>query len=122
MKPTDKELEVLQVLWSKGPSKVRDVHEVLARDSDAGYTTTLKIMQIMHEKGILSRERSGKTHIYSSLVSESVTRKKLVERLVDTAFQGSAASMVLQLLDGKKYSTEELNDIRNFLDQIDKQK
>ena len=119
MKPTNKELEVLLVLWKQGPSTVRTVHEQVDSDHQVGYTTTLKIMQIMHEKGLLSRIKEGKTHIYSPDVSEEVTQNQLLGKLLNTAFRGSASQMVMQLLGNRKSSTEELDEIRAFLDKLE---
>ena len=119
MKPTNKELEVLVVLWEFGPSTVRTVHEKLESDHQVGYTTTLKIMQIMHEKGLLSRIKEGKTHIYSPDVSEEVTQNQLLGKLLNTAFRGSASQMVMQLLGNSKSTPEELEEIRTFLDNLD---
>ena len=118
-KPTDGELEILKVLWKHGPSTVRVVNEQLNLKKDVGYTTTLKIMQIMFEKGLLDRTKSGKTHIYRSLVSEESTQKQLINKLLDTAFQGSAMKMVMQALGSRSSTKEELNEIRDFLDQLE---
>ena len=118
-KPTDGELEILKVLWKHGPSTVRIVNEQLNLKKDVGYTTTLKIMQIMFEKGLLDRTKSGKTHIYRSLVSEESTQKQLINKLLDTAFQGSAMKMVMQALGSRSSTKEELDEIRDFLDQLE---
>jgi len=119
-KPTEGELAILRILWKKGRATVREVHDVLSQQKEIGYTTTLKLMQIMHEKkGLLDRTRSGKTHIYRPLVSEEVTRGQLLDRLVDTAFSGSATQLIMQALGTHQPSTEELDEIRRFLDQID---
>ena len=120
IKPTDKELEILKVIWSNGPSTVRFVNDTLSAEQPIGYTTTLKFMQIMHEKGLLTREKEGKTHIYSSAISEEVTQNQLLSKLLTTAFSGSKSQMVMQLLGNSKSTPEELEEIRKFLDEMDK--
>jgi predicted transcriptional regulator len=118
MKPTDSELEILHVLWENGPSTVRQVHEKLSESRDIGYTTALKLMQIMHEKGLLSRDAETKSHTYSAAVSEEDTQRTLVDRFVETAFRGSASKLVMQVLGQHKASREELDEIKNLLNQI----
>jgi BlaI family penicillinase repressor len=118
-KPTDGELEILGVLWDKGSGTVRQVNEKLNQIRPVGYTTTLKQMQLMHEKGMLSRTKSGKTHIYQSLISQDETQANLVDKLLDTAFKGSAMKLVIQALGSHKTSKEELDEIRDFLDTLD---
>lgn len=118
-KPTESELEILQILWEKGDCTVRDVHEILTRNKEAGYTTTLKLMQIMHEKGLVGRDTSSKTHIYSALASQQKTQQHLVSRLIDNAFNGSAARMVMQALGNHKSSKDEIEAIKKYLDQLD---
>ena len=119
LKPTEGELQILIVLWKKGPCTVRDVNQVLAGNKEVGYTTTLKLMQIMHEKGLLIRSRQGKSHIYSAVVSEDLTQKQLVEKLLDTAFHGSALKMVMQALGSKRSSPQELKEIKKFIKQLE---
>jgi predicted transcriptional regulator len=118
LKPTESELEILQVLWEKEPTTVRDVHETLAAIKDAGYTTTLKLMQIMHEKGLVTRDDSNKTHIYRSNVSKEKTQQQLVGKMITNLFGGSASQMVMQALGNKKPSQKELEEIQNLLDQL----
>ena len=120
MKPTDAELEVLQLLWSKGPCTVKTINSILSQTRVRGYTTTLKIMQIMNEKGLLKRERDGKSHIYSSAIDQEESQKTLVNRLVSSAFDGSKTKLVMQLLGNQKTSREEIEEIRSFLDKIEK--
>ncbi|GAB4405323.1 MAG: BlaI/MecI/CopY family transcriptional regulator [Bacteroidia bacterium] len=115
-KPTDGELEILQILWKTGPATVRQVNDALSQERLVGYTTTLKLMQIMHDKGLLARELDGKTHIYRALVSEDETRQQLVDRLLDSVFQGSAMKLALHALGSRPASQEELDEIRRFLD------
>lgn len=123
LKPTNSELEILRLMWRNGPSTVRFINERLneskATDQKpTGYTTTLKLMQIMFEKGLLDREREGKTHIYRALISEKETQKQLVDKLMDAAFQGSAMKMVMQALGRKTTTQEELEKIKQYLDQL----
>lgn len=119
MKPTDAELEILHVLWKNGPSTVRQVHEILSQSRDIGYTTALKLMQIMHEKGLLTREEAGKSHTYTAAVSEDDTQRGLVDRFVETAFRGSASKLVMQVLGHHKASREELAEIKKLLNRLD---
>ncbi len=118
-KPTEKELEILQVLWAHGPSTVRTVNERLASHREIGYTTTLKLMQIMFDKGLVSRKKDGKTHIYAAEVSEEKTQKQLMDQLLDTAFKGSAMKLVMHALGNEKTSKKELEEIRNYLDKLE---
>ena len=122
LKPTNSELEILQVIWRKGSCTVRDVNEQLIKDKSAqiGYTTTLKLMQIMHEKGLLERETSSRSHIYNALISQSATSQNLLDSLIDTVFNGSAAQLVMQALSKKNSSSEEIEIIKKYLDQLDK--
>lgn len=126
IKPTEAELEVLQVLWKHGPSNVRFVNETInqnrSTEDEVGYTTTLKVMQIMFEKGLLKRDESARTHIYKVAVSEESTQKSLVDKLLDTAFGGSALKLVMQALGNRKTSQKELQEIKNLLSQIEKEK
>jgi predicted transcriptional regulator len=118
-KPTDKELEILQVIWKNGPSTVRQINDVLAAKTGIGYTTTLKLMQIMFEKGSLSRSKSGKTHTYSAEVSKEYAQGQIVNKLMDTVFNGSAMNLVMQALGNKQSSKQELDEIRAYLDQLE---
>lgn len=120
-KPTESELEILQILWEKGFCTVRDVHEVLEKNKEAGYTTTLKLMQIMHEKGLVSRDTSAKTHIYRALVNQEKTEQHLVNKMIDNVFNGSAARLVMQALGGHKASKDEIESIKKYLDGLDQQ-
>ncbi len=118
-KPTESELEILQILWEKGACTVRDVHEILTLNKEAGYTTTLKLMQIMHEKGLVKRDTSAKTHIYSALASQQKTQQHLVNKLIDNAFNGSAARLVMQALGNHQSSRDEIEAIKKYLDELD---
>lgn len=119
-KPTESELDILSILWEKGACTVRDVHDILAQNKEAGYTTTLKLMQIMHEKGLLARDTSSKTHIYTALVSQENTQKQLLDKMIDTVFNGSASQLVLQALGHHQASAEELDKIKKYLSEIEK--
>ncbi|MDH3711242.1 MAG: BlaI/MecI/CopY family transcriptional regulator [Cyclobacteriaceae bacterium] len=118
-KPTEGELEILRIIWEQGPSTVRTVNDRLSTMKEVGYTTTLKIMQIMAEKGLLKRDTSGKTHIYHSSVSKQKTQQQLVDRLMEAAFGGSAMQLVMQALGNKPSTAEEIKEIRAFLDQLE---
>jgi BlaI family transcriptional regulator, penicillinase repressor len=119
-RPTDAELAILRVLWERGPSTVRQVHEVLVvRVGTTAYTTALKLMQIMTEKGLVIRDESQRAHIYSARVNEQKTQRQLVNDLLDRAFGGDASQLVLQALSSKRASAEELAAIRELLDQFD---
>ena len=118
-KPTESELEILRVLWERGEATVRDVHEELSKTKDAGYTTTLKLMQIMHEKGLLTRDESERTHVYRAALSEEHTQRQLVDHLLERAFGGSARQLVMQVLSSRKASSKELAQIRGLLDELE---
>ena len=118
-RPTESELEILQVLWQHGPSTVRFVNDELSKRRDVGYTTTLKLLQLMHEKGIVDRDDSSRTHIYRAALREQETQGMLIDRLLDAAFGGSALKLVQQALGNRRTSREELDQIRNLLDNID---
>ena len=119
IKPTDSELEILNILWTKGPSTVREIHEVLEQNKDAGYTTTLKLMQIMLDKGLLKRDASNKSHVYTANISQEKTQGQLVQRMIDNVFNGSASQLVMQALGNYKPSVDELNEIKKYLDEIE---
>jgi len=121
IKPTESELEILQVLWDKDLASVREVHEELAKYKDVGYTTTLKLMQIMHEKGLVKRDDSFKTHIYQAAVSREKTQKHLLGKMIDTLFGGSPTELVLQALGNHKASPEELEEIQRLLNNLKNQ-
>jgi BlaI family penicillinase repressor len=121
IKPTESELEILQVLWSRETASVRDVHEELAKQKDVGYTTTLKLMQIMHEKGLVKRDDTFKTHIYQPAVSREKTQKHLLNKMIDSLFGGSSTQLVIQALGNHKASTLELEEIQQLLNDLKKQ-
>ncbi|MNS29549.1 Penicillinase repressor [compost metagenome] len=118
-KPTDAELEILQVLWEHGPNTVRFVNEQLNEKKETGYTTTLKLMQIMHGKEMLDRDDSSRTHIYGAAIDEEATQQQLLDKFLDNAFRGSASKLVMQALGNSQTSKEELNQIRELLDQLE---
>ena len=114
-KPTDAELAILRVLWKKGPSTVRQVHEIVTQDRPLAYTTTLKVLQIMTEKGLTTREEQGQLHLYRARHPEEATQRRLVGDLLERAFGGSSAKLVMQALASKRASPEELREIRRLL-------
>jgi len=121
-KPTESELEILSILWEMKEASVRQVHEKLAQSKETGYTTTLKIMQIMHAKGLVSRDESSRSHIYSPATNKKETQSSLLKNLMNTAFGGSAQNLVMQALGQENPSKEELDEIRAFLDQLEEKK
>lgn len=120
IKPTESELEILNILWEKGPSTVREVHEVLEKNKEVGYTTTLKLMQIMHDKKLLKRDTGARSHVYTSNVSQEKTQGQLLKRLIDSMFNGSASQLVMQALGNHKTNKQELEQIKRYLDEMDK--
>ena len=120
-KVTDAELEILNVLWFKGPSTVRDVHDALTQLRTIRYTTTLKTLQVMTGKGLLARDESQKAHVYSAAIDRAETQKDLVGDLVDRAFNGSAVGLMAGALSAKKASAEELAEIRKLIDQAEQE-
>ena len=121
-RPTDAELDILRVLWSRGPSTVREVHDELKRTKAVGYTTTLKFMQIMIEKGLVRRNEEQRAHLYESMVPQESTQRQLVRELLDRAFSGSAAQMVMQALSAKRATPAEISEIRRMLDQYEEKR
>jgi len=119
-RPTEAELEILGVLWQRGPSTVRDVHELVSPTRGVGYTTVLKLLQIMAEKGLVRRDESRRAHVYAARVPAEQTQRQLVGDLVDRAFGGSAARLVQQALSSKRASREEIARIRDLLDEIER--
>ena len=116
-KPTDAELTILRVLWTRGPSTVRQVHDALNQERPAGYTTALKLLQIMADKGLVARDESDRTHVYTASVSEGETQRQLLDDLMARAFRGSAMTLVMQALSGAKATPDELARIRQLLDE-----
>jgi predicted transcriptional regulator len=124
IQPTQGELEILQILWKKGPSTVREVNEILnaTQDKSIGYTTTLKIMQIMFEKNLLSRNDSQRTHVYNAEVREGNIQSALLDRFLEAAYKGSASKLALHLLGNHKTTPDELAEIRALIDKLEKNK
>jgi predicted transcriptional regulator len=118
-KPTDAELEILSVLWMHGPSTVRQVHEQLDRDPPRGYTTILKLMQIMCEKGLVRRDDTQRAHIYEAAITREDARGTLLGHLMDRAFDKSAGKLIMQALATRPASAEELAEIRRMLDRLE---
>lgn len=118
-RPTESEMEILQVLWEKGPSTVREVHDVLTETKDSGYTTTLKLMQIMNEKGLLKRNDETKTHVYTALVKKESVQKQAVSKMINSLFKGSSAKLVMHALGNYKASDEEILEIKKYLKEIE---
>lgn len=120
LKPTESELEILQILWQKNSCTVREVNEELSRikQTEIGYTTTLKLMQLMHEKGLAERDASNRTHVYKALLNQEKTQKNLISKLINSAFNGSASQLVMQALSDHQSSPEELEAIKKYLNQL----
>lgn len=119
-RPTDAELAVLNVLWDRGPSTVRQVHEVLSGERDLGYTTVLKSLQVMTEKGLVLRDESERSHVYSATQTAAQTQRSLLGDLMERAFGGSAAQLVIQALHAKRATKQELAEIRRLLEQAER--
>ncbi len=119
-KPTEAELAILQVLWENGPSSVRFIHEQLSQEKEVGYTTTLKIMQIMAEKGLLQRNTDQRTHIYYPALEKEDTQNQLLRDFVASAFKGSAMQLVMQALGNHKASDKELQEIKALIEKMEK--
>ncbi len=118
--PTEAEMAILHVLWDRGASTVRQILERLQDQRGTGYTTTLKLMQIMHEKALLRRDESGHAHIYTAAVTRQRTQRQMVKQLLDQAFDGSAQQLVMQALSTKKSTPTELAEIRKLLDELER--
>jgi BlaI family penicillinase repressor len=118
-KPTEAELEILQILWKQGPCTVRFANDTLNEKKTVGYTTTLKIMQLMVEKNLLKRDETARSHLYSAVVKEKETQRLLLDRFLETAFGGSALKLVVQALGNHKASKEEISQIRKLLDNLE---
>ena len=118
-KPTESELEILQVIWKKGQCTVRDVHDELAKSKDAGYTTTLKLMQIMHDKGLVERDTSAKTHLYKALITQEKAQQTALDKIISTVFSGSTSDLVIQALGHHRASKDEIDAIKSYLQQFE---
>lgn len=118
IKPTEGELEILQVLWQKGSATVREVHETILQTKDAGYTTTLKLMQIMHEKGLVVRDSSAKTHIFRATITKENTQKQFIGKMINSLFGGSSTQLVMNALGNQPPSKQEIEEIQKMLDNL----
>lgn len=118
-RPTDAELEILRVIWQRGPCTVRQVHDEVSPRRKTGYTTVLKLLQIMTEKGLVERDESQRSHVYTAASGEEETQGQLVGELMNKAFGGSAAQLVLRALSNKPASAEEIAEIRRMLDELE---
>ena len=118
-KPTDSELQILHLLWTMGPSAVKEIHEELQKVKESGYTTTLKLLQIMYEKKLVDRVKDGRVHIYKARISRQEAQENILDKLIDTAFQGSAGKLIMQALGHTRPSRSELKEIRDFLDKLE---
>ncbi len=117
-KPTESELEILNILWDKGTATVREIHEVLEKQKPSGYTTTLKLMQIMFEKGMLTRKAQGKMHVYAAVIKREKAREQLMQKMIDTMFSGSTSQLIMQALGNHNSSQKELDEITAYLNQL----
>ena len=118
--PTEAELEILNVLWQRGPSTEREVTDEIQKTKTSGYTTVLKLMQIMANKGLVRRDENDRAHVYEPALPKEQTQRQLLSNLVEKAFEGSATKLVMQALSGKRASREELSRIREILDELEK--
>ncbi len=118
-KPTESELEILSILWDKESATVREVHEIVHLTKEVGYTTTLKLMQIMHEKGLVSRNETAKTHIYTPSFAKEKAQEHYVSKMIRTLFSGNSSELVLQALGNHQPSDEELSAIKNLIEKLE---
>ncbi len=118
IKPTESELEILQILWRNGNATVREVHEALSVTKDVGYTTTLKLMQIMHEKGLVKRDNTMRTHIYQAAVNKQHTQQHLLSKMINGLFGGSSAQLIIQALGQQSTSEKELDEIQDIINLL----
>lgn len=119
IKPTESELEILQVIWKKGECSVREVHEELTKNKDAGYTTTLKLMQIMHDKGLVERDTTAKTHLYRAVITREQAQQTALDKIISTVFKGSTSDLVIQALGNHRASKDEIDAIKHYLQQFE---
>ncbi|MCZ7602613.1 MAG: BlaI/MecI/CopY family transcriptional regulator [Melioribacteraceae bacterium] len=120
IKPTVAELEILQILWEKGDVTVKKVNEEINKRKDTGYTTTLKTMQIMFEKGLVERKKDGRSHTYSAAIKKEKTQQVLLDKILETAFGGSASKLVMQALGNKKTTKQELQEIKELINKLER--
>lgn len=119
IKPTVAELEILQILWEKGEVTVKEVNEEINKRKETGYTTTLKTMQIMFEKGLVERKKDGRSHTYSAAIKKEKTQQVLLDKILETAFGGSASKLVMQALGNKNTTKEELQEIKELINKLE---
>ena len=119
IKPTESELNILQLLWENGPSSVRSINDELSKNKDVGYTTTLKILQIMTEKGLATRIKDGRNHIYSAAVEQNAAQQQLLDKLLNGVFGGSAKKLIMQALGAHNASKKELEEIRKYIEKLE---
>ncbi len=119
LKPTDAELEILQILWAEGPCSVRRVNDLINLEKDVGYTTTLKLMQIMTEKQLVSRDTKSRQHIYQANIDERAVQKGVLSKIISTAFRGSASGMIMQALGQHVPSAQELEEIKALIEKLE---
>lgn len=120
LKPTESELEILSILWEKGTATVREVHEVVNKTKDVGYTTTLKLMQIMNEKGLVTRNETAKTHIYIPSLQKEKAQEQILGKMIQTLFSGSTSQLVLQALGNHQPSEQDLNEIKSMIEKLER--
>lgn len=121
-RPTEAEMAILQILWERGPSTVREVHESLSPREEKAYTTTLKLMQIMQEKGLVKRDTSNRSHVYQAVITRDQVSKSLLDNMIEAVFKGSPKQLILEALGRYRPSREELESIRQYIDQMMQQK
>lgn len=117
-KPTDGEMEILQILWEKKKATVRDVYEIISQKKECGYTTTLKLMQIMYDKKLVKRNTTAKTHIYEAKVSKEILQKSMLGRMINNVFQGNTTHLIIQALGSKTPNNKEIELIQNLLEDL----
>ena len=122
LKPTESELEVLQVIWEKEPCTVRDVHDELVKTKDVGYTSTLKLMQIMFDKGLVERDTTSRSHLYKALISRDQAQDTALNKIIDTVFKGSSMDLIMKALGQHFASKKEMDVITEYLQQFDNDK
>ena len=120
IKPTDSELEILQIIWQKNEATVREVHDELVEKKQVGYTTTLKLMQIMHAKGLLIRNTETKSHLYEAAVSQEKTQKFMLNKVIDSLFLGSGFELIMLALNSKKLAKKEMEHLKKYFKSLDK--
>jgi predicted transcriptional regulator len=121
-KPTESELEILSILWDKQKATVREVHEVIQQNKEVGYTTTLKLMQIMNDKGLVTRDESAKTHIYTPYFDKEKAQHQYVGKMIKTLFSGSTSQLVMQALGNHQPTQSDLDEIKELIEQLEKRK